>query len=164
MTKPYDLLARLSIAERAEIWRSMKRHPIGPVALRNDDGVWSLIGRAILDDNSSSVAAEAFARHAEGNPLWDDDSVCMGTTFDFTGWMVSSGFGRFLDDPDPDGYEHWLACRLNLGLGSRSERLADRRALRERGWRKPRGKPWERVRPEPRSISGSMVAKPKDTR
>jgi hypothetical protein len=156
-------LAKLSFDERRDIWLTMKRHPIGPVELLNDAGFWRLIGRDILDDISRAVHAEALARLQPANPDWDD-SACMGSAFDFVGWMNSSGFGRFLDDPDPDGYEGWLAMRMNLGLNSGAERRADARALRERGWRKPRGKAWARVRPEPRVASGSLVAKPKDMR
>jgi hypothetical protein len=160
-------LARLSPAERTEIWRSMKRHPIGPVALRDDGGgFWRLIGFDILDDASRSVLAgliENMLAKRPANPDWDD-SACMGAAFDFVGWMVRNGFGRFFDDRDPDGYEHWIAEQLRLGIGSRAEQRANARALRERGWRKPRGKPWERVRPQPRLASGSFVAKLKDLR
>jgi len=156
-------LAKLSFDERRDIWLNMKRHPLGPIELRDDAGFWRLIGRDILDDISRAVHAEALARLQPANPDWDD-SACMGSAFDFVGWMTGSGLGRFLDDPDPDGYEHWLTERLRLGLGSQAEQRADARALRERGWRKPRGKAWVRVRPEPRVASGSFAAKPKDMR
>jgi len=156
-------LAKLSFDERRDIWLNMKRHPLGPVELLNDAGFWRLIGRDILDDISRAVHAEALARLQPANPDWDD-SACMGAAFDFAGWMNSSGLGRFLDDRDPDGYEEWLALQLRMGLSSRAEQLASARALRERGWRKPRGKAWVRVRPEPRVASGSFVAKPKDNR
>jgi hypothetical protein len=148
---------RPSTREMTEILRAMKRHPLGPVALAHEHGDLRLVGRHLLAEIAAGVLADALGRLTEPEPGWDD-AACLGTEAAFDSWVRSHDLRRFLIDPDPDGYEHLLAMRLELDLAESSERAADELELRARGWTVSADGKWNRGRPEPRSIAGEIEA------